>query len=163
MPCRQKTKEQLDKKIGIKQAAIDFHNSDFQRRCYLGNCAPLVQHLFGKKQRSYTRKSVRQFFISKPAAFPLRNQQGIKSIYDVQVDHIWPQSYGGPNHPFNFFLIPTAGNMNQVFNNKFADAKIVFIGRHNAKTLQRFLTWLRDEYSSKINLSAFLNTEATKH
>ena len=87
--------------------------------------------------------------------FPLKDTQGIDSISDVEVDHIWPQSFGGPDHPYNYYLIPKQGRLNWYFY-KFLNAeKLAFIGEANACKVQQFLTWLRGRCNAEVFLSDF--------
>ena len=53
---------------------------------------------------------------------------GVASFQDLQVDHIVSARFGGPDHPFNYFVMPRA--LNASFNSDGACSIVLCALKH---------------------------------
>ena len=87
---------------------------DVQRLSYLGNCAELRAHLAKRGANTCSTAAVRRWLTASPEAGGLADRlvaaHGVASFQDLQVDHIVSARFGGPDHPFNYFVMPRALN-----------------------------------------------------
>ena len=87
---------------------------DVQRLSYLGNCAELRAYLATRGANTCSTAAVRRWLTTAPEAAGLADRlvaaHGVSSFAALQVDHIVSARFGGPDHPFNYFVLPRALN-----------------------------------------------------
>ena len=99
---------------------------DVQRMSYLGNCAELRAYMAKRGANTCSTATVRRWLTS-PEAAGLADRlvaaHGVSSFADLQVDHIVSARFGGPDHPFNYFVMPRA--LNASFNSDGVCSKLL--------------------------------------
>jgi hypothetical protein len=73
----------------------------------------------------------------------------------VQVDHTLPNSFGGPDHPYNYFLLPA--RVNSSFNKYLTPEKLAWIGRPVTQEAMNFLQYMKAEAQDKLDLNGWHN------
>ena len=70
-----------------------------------------------------------------------------------QVDHIIPQSMGGVDHPYNYFLL--CGSINQSFRHWYTTEKEVFMGQIVCRSARKFMQYVAREAKYHVNFNMF--------
>ena len=87
---------------------------EVQRLSYLGNCAALRAYVAQREANTLSTAAVRRWLTSSPEAAGLADRlvaaHAVSSFADLQVDHVVSARFGGPDHPFNYFVMPRALN-----------------------------------------------------
>ena len=157
--CRRKGVTSLEEMLRHQRAEarrpanLQTSDKEFQHHCYLGNCLPLLQHLRSKRYNTYMRGSVRTYFEKNPGHFPL-HRYGL-TLAEFEVDHILPDSFGGLNHPYNYFLISKQGGLNQHLSHYFSHEKAALVGKATISKVKFFMRWVRAGISAQLNLSDY--------
>ena len=129
---------------GLPRAPSDL----MQQEGYLGNNRALLQHMIENGLQTMTTTAVQKWF-QENDCFPSSYVAEGWEQQDCHIDHILPAHLAGPDHPYNYFVLP--GRVNMVWNGWWTKHKRTYMGKANYKTFVQFVMWARAQAAVQFN------------
>jgi hypothetical protein len=147
-----------------------------QAGSYLGFNSALLEHMRAASKKTMSTAAVRSWLRRPEQAEFLEKllaAHGVEQLAGLQIDHVIARTWGGVDHPWNYFVMPS--RLNASFNSDVSNEKIVrcdperqpfelrcdppsphrFMGRRVARSVKAFVDFIRCQVEFSIDLNGF--------
>lgn len=132
----------------LEKYNLQLIDSNTQTRSYCGNIQELLSYMKENNKKKMKPGEIHRWLKKHPEHIPetLRHKQ-------FEIDHIVAASFGGPDHPYNYFIMPK--EVNNHFREYMTPAKLAYIGKKNAAKAKAFVQWFKSQAQRFIDPNEF--------